>query len=128
MNYAESIMKHYIATANGFGEEWLMMVQTKRIENPIYVITHTYFDEVKERVVGIYDSEIEANITVENLVEETILKLKEATNYEIKKVVFEGNGCSIVGKFRETEIEMHSFKISEYDKNHLYLCNCVGLS
>lgn len=104
------------------------MVKTKRIENPIYVITHTYFDEVKERIVGIYDSEIEANIVVENLVDETILRLKESMNYEIKKVVFEGEGYSIIGKFRETEIEMHSFKISTYDKNYLYLCNCVGLS
>lgn len=108
------------------------MVKTKRIENPIYVITHIYSTDQEihgENVVGVYNSKIEASITIQNLVEEVAQKMKKEIGYDITRVESDDDTFAVMGRFQEnTFMEIHHFKISAFDKNHLYVCNCVGLS
>ena len=108
-----------------------MIVQTKRIENPIYVITHIYSTGSEiygENVVGVYNSKIEASISIQNLVEEVAQKMKKEVGYDITRIESDSETFTAMGRFQEnTFMEKHHFKISTFDKNYLYVCNCVGL-
>ena len=109
-----------------------MTVQTKRIENPIYVITHIYSTGAEtygENVAGVYDSKTEAFIDTKNLVEEIAQKMKDEIGYHVVEVVEDEDTIAVKGKFLEVSfMELHRFRINTFDKNYLYVGNCIGLS
>lgn len=106
-----------------------MRVTTKRFENPVYVITHTYVISAISHgrsVLGVYDSQIEAIIDVKNLIEKIEFEMKEEIGYDIIKAVEGEDELTISGGFSEIGFEeLHRFKISTFDKNCLY--ECIGI-
>lgn len=103
------------------------MVKTKRVENPIYVVTHSYLDIVKERVLGVYDSKTEATIAIDNLVDDLIQEMIKEFDLKIEKQRSDEDNFSVSFEFRGAKTKVHEFKINMYDKNYLYLCNSIGL-